>query len=271
MTITCNVAGTTVFTCSASPSPASIQSGSTTSSTISVGTCTNGAASSYMWSALPTGFTLTGGGLNASSITVTAPPGLTSNQNFQFPVTVTPTSGTAWNGSPTLTVTAAAGSGGTGGTGGGTTGCSSTNGTLAKNSTTSVTLQQGQSASYAINNTLNLPLITSYGANFRFSTIYGSNPAQETIGVQYAISTCQGDFSANVPSGCSGWSSVGSGILDAAVGAAAAARNGTGCVIQPSPTQYYVNIRLVNQDLVTPSCPASNCQFVLNGNYTAPK
>ena len=267
MTITCTVSGVTVFSCVASLT--TVQSGSTATTPVSIASC-NGSVAAYTWGTLPTGITAATTA-SGQSFMVNVPSGLASNTSYSFPVMVTPVSGSTWSGNATLNVTAAAGSGGTGGTGGGTTGCSSTNGTLAKNSTTSITLQQGQSASYAINNTLNLPLITSYGANFRFSTIYGSNPAQETIGVQYAISTCQGDFSANVPPGCSGWSSVGSGILDAAVGAAAAARNGTGCVIQPSPTQYYVNIRLVNQDLVTPSCPVSNCQFVLQGNYTSPK
>ena len=78
---------------------------------------------------MPPGFTLTSGTANSQQIIVNAGTAAVSSTPYQFGVTVTPTTGTAYtNNAIPLTVTAAS----TGGSGG-TTGCTSTNGTFVKN------------------------------------------------------------------------------------------------------------------------------------------
>ncbi len=268
ITITCTVSGATVFSCTATATPGSVQSGTSQTSTIQVGNCVNGTAASYAWTIPGTITSTTTGAATAQNFSVTAPAGITSNTNISFPITVTPTSGSPWSGSATLLVTAAAGSGGSSG---GTGSCASTNGTFTKNGQFGpITVQQTASVSYAIPYGVPAGTLNMLGTNnFVYFNSVQVPGTQTNLGLEFAISTCQGDFSASVPAGCSvyGTADTSATLLMAAMSATTAAKWGTSCILQPG-TQYYLNARMINRD-GSNSCSNASCQFIVQSHWSA--
>ncbi|MFZ3321589.1 MAG: hypothetical protein WA190_04395 [Usitatibacter sp.] len=259
ITITCIVGGTTTFSCTATANPSSIQTGVSTSTSLLSAIC-NGPISNVAWT-VPAGFTLTSGTANSQQIIVNAGTAAVSSTAYQFGVTVTPTTGTAYtNNAIPLTVTAAS----TGGSSGGTTGCGSSNGTFAKNGAFNPSFAAGgsvQTASYlipasfmAVNNVI------------QFTTVQNTGSWNASLGIELVVSPCPGDFSSTtVPAGCTLFSNAESGQLWVAMSAATASKYGAACVLSPpaSTAPYYLNVREVRPDL-SPSCPSGNtCSFIV--------
>ncbi len=90
-----------------------------------------------------------------------------------------------------------------------------------------------------------------------------STMSQQDLTAEFSISTCPGDF-ANGPAECKTWGTVNqSGTqLMAAVSATPVA--GT-CTLS-SGTQYYISVRNVAFDRITPSCTPSVCYMLLQLN-----
>jgi hypothetical protein len=249
ITISCVVGGTTTFSCTATASPSSIQTGVSTSTSLLSAIC-NGPISAVAWT-VPSGFTLTSGTANSQQIIVNAGTAAVSSTPYQFGVTVTPTTGTAYtNSAIPLTVTAAS----TGGSPGGTSGCASSNGTFVKNGQFNPSFPAVggvQTASYLIPTTFmalnNYVLLT---------TVQNTGNWNSGLGVELALSPCPGDFTASVPPGCTAFSNAEAGQLYVAMSAVTAGKIGASCVLTPpaSNAPYYLNVRAVNKDL-TPSCP----------------
>ena len=82
--------------------------------------------------------------------------------------------------------------------------------------------------------------------------------SQSNLGTQFAISTCPGDFT-SMPAACRVWgvADTGGTQLQGNSGAGAAQY----CWMAPG-TQYYLNVRNVLSDGVTPSCNAGTCYWL---------
>jgi len=86
-------------------------------------------------------------------------------------------------------------------------------------------------------------------------------------GAQFTIGTCPGDFQ-GLPN-CTRWGVPDNGGIQLPTyPQAAVATNGNNCTLAFG-SQYYLNIRFVNSDKVTPSCQNSNCTLIVNFNSSA--
>lgn len=115
-------------------------------------------------------------------------------------------------------------------------------------------ISRGGSASYA------MEVYSAPGANITLSTAPGGTNAVGNLWTELALSTCPGDF--NVPAECRV-----NGIADAmqmSLSATAAAVPGQ-CVVVVGQ-QYYINVRNVYNDNLTPSC-SGNCSLLLQMNW----
>jgi hypothetical protein len=120
-----------------------------------------------------------------------------------------------------------------------------------------ITLERGTWASVKIGT-------PAVAAQYAVLKTIQNTASQADLKAEVAISTCPGNF--NVPAGCSTWGSVWGGATsiraDAVVGAACPMDIGT---------TYYVNVRMVEIDRVTPSCIAQTCTMRIQRNSTVPR
>jgi hypothetical protein len=82
---------------------------------------------------------------------------------------------------------------------------------------------------------------------------------QNDLGTQISISTCPGDFTSN-PAPCRTWGVANTGSTT--IHGNAGAGNPAYCYMATG-TQYYLNVRNVGQDAVTPSCNVSSCGVIM--------
>jgi large repetitive protein len=82
---------------------------------------------------------------------------------------------------------------------------------------------------------------------------------QNDLGTQISISTCPGDFTSN-PAPCRTWGVANTGSTT--IHGNAGAGNPAYCYMATG-TQYYLNVRNVGQDGVTPSCNVSSCGVIM--------
>ena len=93
----------------------------------------------------------------------------------------------------------------------------------------------------------------------RFDSAQTTN-TQNDVGTQVSISTCAGDFTSN-PAPCRAWGVANTGSTTIQGNAGTGARTDT-CYMATG-TQYYLNVRNVGQDGVTPSCNTSSCGVIV--------
>jgi len=276
ITITCTVSGATVFSCTApTVSSASIASGSSQTSTITFdpATCVNGSVMGVAWQ-IPNGISLTSGSSTTNAITIAAPT-ISSTATYNFPITVTPNGGgTPWTNNSaavSVTVTSSGGSGGSGGTGGtGGTGCVSSNSAITQTATLTpkffqqtVSLQAGQIATFTVAAPYTMAAPPTYPAartGGYFNAVQSTGSVNTGLGTQFAVSTCAGDFTDNVPAGCTTWGTPEGGMM-LPFGVGAPGPLSASCILQPNTT-YYLNVRMVTQNGTT-SCPVGACQEII--------
>lgn len=86
-------------------------------------------------------------------------------------------------------------------------------------------------------------------------------------GAQFTIAACPGDFT-GVPN-CTRWGVPDNGGIQLPVyPQTAIAATGNNCTVAFG-VQYYLNIRFVNSDKVTPSCQNGTCTLIVNFNSSA--
>ena len=258
-TVVSSGSGGGVFSCSASANPNSITSGSSSTPTISV-TCLNGTGTStYAWSVptLPAGVTPPVPTSASQSFTVGPFPSSSSNASYSFGVTVT--NGTATD-SPTavLSVLAAAS---TPPPSGCTTIPGQTSGypldwtAYGGNNVPRdlVTIPRAGYVSYK------LPVVTAGSSLYNhtyYQLVSTESTASGSIMTEFAISTCPGDFSQPNCSAISPSSQVSLNGLESSIY--------PGNCQMAAGTQYYLNVRNVQPDGVTGSCPYSSCSLYVS-------
>ena len=251
LNVSCTPVGTTVTPTlpACTVAPVQVQVGLTANM---IASCTGGAIATYVWTntiapAAP-GFTAS----NTASVPVTGPfTTAMIGTVYTFSMTATNTAGTSTPATGTLTVIAPTqvGTCPTVALSGGTAVFTDTYGQAT------LSIPRGGIAS------ITLPPWAAAAANhayYRFDSAQ-STASQNDLGTQISISTCPGDFTAN-PAVCRYWGVANTGSTT--IQGNAGAGNPAYCYMATG-TQYYLNIRNVAQDTVTPSCNVGACGMIV--------
>lgn len=126
--------------------------------------------------------------------------------------------------------------------------CPAATGSFADNGVKLVSIDRSGYVSYA------LPIYTQSGRTLEILSIQ-STASQATLMGEFSLSTCPGDFT--VPDMCKAWGSVNQSGMQLYATTNTAQVAGTCTLI--NGTQYYLNVRNVKADRVTPSCTPQTC------------
>ena len=129
------------------------------------------------------------------------------------------------------------------------TNCAAVAGTFSGNSTKLIAIDRGASVSYA------LPVYTSPGRTLEILSIQ-STASQPDLTSEFSVSTCAGDYT-NMQAECKTWGIVNQSGTQLYATTAASQVAGT-CTLTLG-TQYYLNVRNVKFDRVTPACTPQTC------------
>ena len=128
--------------------------------------------------------------------------------------------------------------------------------TFTANGLRNLTISRGGSVAYA------MPLYPDAGRTIELLSIQ-STSSQSDLTSEFSLSTCPGAFT-NIPAECKTWGTVNqSGTQLMATTNATPVAGSCTLIIG---TQYYVNVRNVAFDRVTPSCTPSVCYMILQLN-----
>jgi hypothetical protein len=104
------------------------------------------------------------------------------------------------------------------------------------------------------NSAFSLPVYTQSNRLLEILSIQSMSSSGD-LTAEYAISPCAGDFS--VPAACRTWGTVNSSGMQLYASTGTAQVSGNCTLI--NGTQYYLNVRMVLQDRVTPACTVQTC------------
>ena len=241
VTCTPSGGGGTTFSCPLSPLVQTITIGSSNNATITAN-CTNAAGPiTYTWTAGTGALPFQAG--SDTTKTLIVPPPFTTAGTSQYTLSVS-------DGTTTLTPSATINVAAAGSCGGALT----TGAFTGTSGTQSPVMTNGGYVSFS------LPALTATGKRVSIKVVSAAG-AQAAFPIQVALAHCPGDFSPTETSCTMDGTTTG---LQFNVITGAAETSTSTCTLAVG-TQYYVNMRAINKDHITPSCPTKGtCSDVLN-------